>query len=105
MTTLCGVVIIYNMEAELILKRKYPISINSFVELIIWSLPSPLPGSKHNFKYRFAFVVDNICVLRYDNEVGKGDHKHIGEKEVPYQFKSKENLIEDFLNDVNNWGT
>jgi predicted transcriptional regulator len=28
------------------------------------------------------------CVLRYDNEAGKGDHKHIGTFETAYVFES-----------------
>jgi len=46
---------------------------------------APLAGSSaHGYKYRLAFVVDDECVLRYDNEAGKGDHKHIDAKEAPY---------------------
>jgi hypothetical protein len=33
-------------------------------------------------------VVDGVCVLRYDNEAGKGDHKHIGTVETAYVFES-----------------
>ena len=36
------------------------------------------------------------CVLRYDNETGKGDHRHIGAQEEPYSFTSIEKLLEDF---------
>ena len=43
------------------------------------------------------------CVLRYDNEAGKGDHKHIGEDEIPYIFTTPKALLEDFWNDVDNW--
>lgn len=38
--------------------------------------------------------------MRYDNESGKGDHKHIGNKEAPYEFVSVEKLMQDFLNDI-----
>jgi len=34
-----------------------------------------------------AFVVDDECVLRYDNEAGKGDPKHIDAEEAPYVFR------------------
>jgi hypothetical protein len=40
-------------------------------------------------------------LLRYDNETGKGDHKHLGEKEIPYVFTTPERLLDDFWNDVN----
>lgn len=53
-----------------------------FIEVIVWRLPQPLSGSTHSIKYRLAYVVSSQCVLRYDNEAGKGDHRHVGEKET-----------------------
>jgi len=54
-------------------------------------------------EYRLALVVNGNCVLRYDNEAGKGDHKHIGENEIPYIFTTPKALLEDFWNDLDNW--
>lgn len=54
-------------------------------------------------KYRLAFVVAGTCVLRYDNEAGKGDHKHLQGKEVKYRFVSAEQLVADFFDDVRRW--
>ena len=85
------------------LNERHILSENAFVEMVVWSLPSPLSGSHHVFKYRLALVVDGNCVLRYDNEAGKGDHKHTGEDEAPYAFTSPEGLINDFWNDVDKW--
>jgi hypothetical protein len=48
-------------------------------------------------------VVAGRCVLRYDNEPSKGDHRHWGETESPYKFTTPERLIADFWNDVDNW--
>jgi hypothetical protein len=67
---------------------------------VIWQLSQPLPGSAHGYKYRLAMVVDETCVLRYDNETGKGDHIHLGEREVPYHFTTLDQLVEDFWADV-----
>jgi hypothetical protein len=47
-----------------------------------------------------ALVHYGVSVLRYDNETGKGDHKHVGEDEQPYIFKDVDELIEDFLEDI-----
>ncbi len=88
------------MNAALMLNERYIIAENAFVEMVVWRLPSPLLMSCHRFKYRLALVVNCKCVLRYDNEAGKGDHKHIGAVEVPYVFTSPEKLLEDFWNDV-----
>lgn len=74
-----------------------------FIEVIIWSLPEPLRGSTHSLKYRLAYVVESECVLRYDNEAGKGDHRHMGTKQMPYVFVSIDQLLDDFLADVAAW--
>lgn len=49
-----------------------------FVETVIWRVPSPVPPSQHPYKYRLVYVVDGERRVGYDNERGKGDHKHIG---------------------------
>lgn len=86
--------------AKQITKRRIYRSGNSFVELSIYAVPAPLKGSTHSLKYRLAFVVGGECVLRYDNEAGKGDHKHIGAHEQPYVFDGIEALLRDFFADV-----
>jgi len=47
--------------------------------------------------------VNGSCVLRYDNEVDKGDHKHLGEHEIPYIITTPQALLNDFWKDVDNW--
>lgn len=91
------------MNTKLMLNERHTISEFSFVEMVVWHLPSPLPGSGHNFKYRLAFVVNGSCVLRYDNEAGKGDHRHKGGEEIVYQFITPQILLDDFWHDVDNW--
>lgn len=92
------------MRAELLLRERIAIiPERSFVELVVWSVPKPVRESGHSFKNRLALVVDGVCVLRYDNEAGKGDHKHIGREEVPYRFTSPEALLADFWADVEPW--
>lgn len=39
-------------------------------------------------------------MVGYDNERSKGDHRHRHGLQEAYQFKSPENLIDDFLRDV-----
>ncbi len=60
-------------------------------------------GSGHSFKYRLALVSEGICILRYDNEAGKGDHKHKDGREVPYRFSDLDALQVDFWTDVESW--
>ena len=85
------------------ISERHILSENIFVEMMVWLLSSPLSGSSHSFKYRLALVAGGNCVLRYDNEMGKGDHKHIGGEEIPYIFSSPETLLDDFWDDVDNW--
>ena len=91
------------MTAVLVLKERHVISEDSFVELVVWRLHSPVKGSRHSFKYRLSFVVNGRWVLRYDNEQAKGDHKHVGDEEVPYIVTGQQALLDDFWNDVDNW--
>lgn len=93
------------MRAELMLNERHTLSEGSFVEMVVWRLPSPLYGSGHVFKYRLALVVHGMCVLRYDNESGKGDHKHNGTEQIPYKFRSPQILLNDFWHDVDNWSS
>lgn len=41
-----------------------------------------------------------LIIVRYGNESGEGDHKHIGNKEISYEFINVEQLVKDFLFDV-----
>ena len=91
------------MNAKLMLNERHIVSEDTFAEMMVWSLTSPLSGSHHYFKYRLALVFNGRCVLRYDNESGKGEHKHIGDEEFTYIFITPNALIDDFWNDVDNW--
>jgi hypothetical protein len=91
------------MRAELLINERHVLDARTFVEIVVWGLPRPTRGSVHKFKYRLALVADGICVLRYDNEAGKGDHRHVGEAEEPYDFATPEALLADFWNDVEAW--
>ena len=91
------------MKAELLLRERHQLRPDAFVELRMWRVPAPVPGSAHAYKYALAYVVRGRCVLRYDNEAGKGDHKHVGAREMPYRFVSPARLLADFWSDVDRW--
>ena len=91
------------MEAELLLRERYDLSETEFVEIVVWKVDPPVRASAHAFKYRLAFVSNDACVVRYDNEAGKGDHKHADGHERPYQFVSVRRLLRDFWDDVVSW--
>jgi hypothetical protein len=72
----------------------------TFVESRVVRLPEPLEGSDHPYKYSLALVVAGECILRYDNERGKGDHKHEDGLESDYVFTTLSQLLADFKADV-----
>ena len=92
-----------NMKATLVVRTRIVFSTHSFAELVLWRLPTPVPGSAHAFKYRLAYVVDSVCAVRYDNEFGKGDRRHFGAIENPYKFSTPERLMVDFQKDIARW--
>ena len=72
----------------------------AIVEMSIWIVRVPVPGSSHAFKYSLYYGYPGRRVVGYDNERGKGDHRHVGDREESYRFSSVEALIADFLSDV-----
>ena len=94
---------IANMKAQLLMRRRAADADGSFAEYVVWQLPKPLPPSPHSFKYRLAYVENDVCVVRYDNELGKGDHRHYGRQELRYLFSSPQQLIADFEFDIARW--
>lgn len=72
---------------------------NVRVEMVIWALPKATPDRPHSLKYRLYCGRAGECVVRYDNESGKSDHRHYGDREEPYRFLSLSRLIEDFKHD------
>lgn len=88
------------MKAKLMYRNKV-ITETHITELVIWKLPDKTPDRPHGIKYRlYHGDKKGRCIVRYDNESGKGDHKHIGDKETIYQFVNVEQLIKDFIFDV-----
>lgn len=91
------------MKAIKLICNRIIYSESVFAELVLWKLPKPLTGSSHEFNYRLAYVVRGKSVLRYDNETGKGDHRHFDRKVINYVFTTPERLVADFQNDIDRW--
>lgn len=88
------------MAAKLLIRQRVELTETAFAEIVVWQLAVPIVGCKHLFKYRLAFVVNGLCVLRYDNEAGKGDHRHWRNKEQAYRFTTPSQLVADFHADI-----
>jgi hypothetical protein len=88
------------MRAVLIYDARRSYDDGAIMEIHVWRVPLPVPGSAHEFKYRLFYGYPGRRVIGYDNERDKGDHKHAEEGEIPYAFVSLERLIDDFLAEV-----
>ena len=87
------------MKAQRVFYKKQQYD-EGIVEMVIWQLPKPEPDRPHGYKYRLVFIQDGVRVIGYDNERGKGDHRHYDDREKPYCFVDVKTLIQDFMNDV-----
>jgi hypothetical protein len=72
----------------------------AIVEMVLWRVPSPVPPSVHGLKYSLFYGRPGIREVGYDNERGKGDHRHFGGAETAYAFTSVEKLVANFWSDV-----
>ena len=92
-----------NTKAELLVDERHVLDMETFAEIVIWRLPRSARGSARRFKYRLALVVHGVCVLRYDNEAGKGDHRHMRDAKEAYVFTDPSAILADFWRDVEEW--
>lgn len=72
----------------------------AIVEMLIWRVPSPVSPSTHGLKYSLFYGRPGTREVGYDNERGKGDHRHMKGAETVYHFTSVEQLMADFWSDV-----
>lgn len=72
----------------------------AIVEMTIWIVSKPVSGSAHAFKYSLFYGYPGRRLVGYDNERGKGDHRHVEDREERYAFSSVEQLVADFMADV-----
>jgi hypothetical protein len=89
------------MNAKPIYREKLIYSDGAIREMVIWQLPEKSSDKPHGLKYRLYFGLDDgTCMVRYDNETGKGDHRHFQHREDAYRFIDVETLVADFLSDI-----
>lgn len=82
--------------AELIFEDKQVLTDGSIIEMRIWRVPEAVRPATHTFKYSLSYGRPGEVIVLFDNERGKGDHRHIGNVEGAYYFKTPERLIDDF---------
>ena len=68
--------------------------------MILWEVPIAVRGSRHEFKYSLFYGEAGQRLIGYDNEAGKGDHRHYADRQESYDFSTPGQLTADFLADV-----
>jgi hypothetical protein len=88
------------MSARLLFRDKYIYADGAIREMAIWLLLETDTERPHGLKYRLFYGYPDRCLVRYENERGKGDHRHYGGRDESYAFVSVEQLIADFRVDI-----
>jgi hypothetical protein len=88
------------MKAELLFHQRIDYDDGAIVEMVIWRVPAPVEPSTHGLKYSLFYGRSGVREIGYDNERGKGDHRHLQDVELPYAFNTVEQLMADFWSDV-----
>jgi hypothetical protein len=88
------------MKAELLLRQRLEYDDGAIVEMVLWRVPSPVPPSAHGLKYSLFYGRPGVREVGYDNERGKGDHRHFQGAETAYAFTDVARLMADFWADV-----
>ena len=87
-------------RARLIFHRKRYYDDGAITELTLWLVPDPVRDSGHSFKYSLFYGRPGERLVAYDNEAGKGDHRHYRDREESCRYTTPDRLIRDFLADV-----
>ena len=88
------------MKARLLFEDRVSYPDGAILEMRLWRLPQADAERPRALKYSLFYGRDGERIVGYDNERGKGDHRHYREREEPYPFITEEKLIADFLADV-----
>ena len=87
-------------EAERLFYQRIDYDDGAIVEMTLWRVPAPVPPSTHRLKYSLFYGRPGVREVGYDNERGKGDHRHYKTIETSYAFNTVEQLMSDFWTDV-----
>jgi hypothetical protein len=88
------------LKAKLLFHQRIDYDDGAIVEMKLWRVGSPVPPSRHRLKYSLFYGRPGVREVGYDNERGKGDHRHFRGVEAVYAFSTVERLMADFWSDV-----
>lgn len=88
------------IRARLHSREKFVYQDGAIIEIRIW-IVTKSPRTPEGYKYSLVYIDEHgKRILGYDNAEGKGHHKHMRHREEPYDFKSIEELSNQFLKEV-----
>ncbi|KAG0162257.1 hypothetical protein DFQ28_001621 [Apophysomyces sp. BC1034] len=87
-------------KATLLFEDRMTYPDGAILEMRIWRLPERDAERPHGLKYSLFYGRESARIIGYDNERGKGDHRHYRDREEPYIFSTAEQMVADFLDDV-----
>ena len=92
-------------RAIVVLREKVIDTQGNILEFVIWRVPVT-PRSPSGVRYRLAFVRrdETKPAVLYDNHSPKGHHRHVAGVEEPYGFVGVDQLVADFMADVQRMG-
>jgi hypothetical protein len=70
------------------------------IETVVWLVPKPVPPARNRYKYSLFCGWPGDRLVAFDNESGKGDHKHVLGIESAYTFTTLEQLLRDFAAEI-----
>ncbi|MFH0727193.1 MAG: DUF6516 family protein [Pseudomonadota bacterium] len=88
------------MKARLIYRFEQDYDDGAMARMVIWKVFRRVSSSEHSNTYRLVYLEKGKRVIGFDNESGKGDHRHDGDKESAYIFLDVATLITDFIDAV-----
>jgi hypothetical protein len=88
------------MGAVLLHRERFDFDDGAVLEMVLWQVSDPVPGSRHRYKYWLYYGRAGKRIVGYDNERSKGDHRHRHGDEEAYRFTTVDRLVADFLADV-----
>ena len=84
------------------MKEKFSDELENLIEMKIWKVPVS-QNKPYGFKYSLVYIVKGERVIGYDNETGRGDHRHYKGMVEDYRFESAIKLVNDFKEDILNY--
>jgi hypothetical protein len=100
LTDICPIRHNIAVAADLVLNEKTVFEDGSILQVRIWFVPTSVPPTRHRYKYSLFYRRPGERIVGFDNERGKGDHKHVLGVKTQFRFVSIAQLLTEFRTEV-----